>query len=295
MDEPEDWRDTEAWETYWKWRARKPHYGLHYIAVGAGRGAILLRERLSIPLSRASTGSRPSILFAGNGSSPEPWLYAHWGVACIALDVSPSACAASEKHRGHIESIEWLYCHAMECTRSERRPEKRDLLSRPDMPTARRRLAQQRREGGAVVVTCADMFEYEPPAPVSAVVSRFAFQRFSDSDRDELARRFARWLVPGGMLLIEGRFVPGGADHEERHLIHSHLRAAGFFIHRAETERRELELVLAARRQQASRTSEADWRAEWERLHELEIDENGREEMHRAAGGRVAAIDLTSG
>jgi hypothetical protein len=295
MDEPEDWRDTRAWETYWKRRTREPLFGLHYRAVGAGRGAILLRERLSIPLSRASSSPPPSILFAGNGTSPEPWLYAHWGVACIALDVSPSACAALERRRGDLKCIEWFYCQAMECERTERKPREGDLVSRPDMPTARKRVAEQHREGGAVVVTCADMFDYEPPTPVAAIVSRFSFQRFCDSDRDELARRFARWLVPGGMLLIEARFVPGGADHEQRHRIHSHLRTAGFFIHRAESERGELELSLARRRQHVSGTGETDWRAGWERLRELEIDEDRREEMHRAAGGRVAAIDLTSG
>ena len=97
---PDDGRDADGWGRYWRRTVGEPRFGDHYSTVGRGLGAIWLRDRLSIPVPMAPEGRRPRILFAGNGHSPEPWLYAHWGCECVVLDVSPTACAAPLCQRG---------------------------------------------------------------------------------------------------------------------------------------------------------------------------------------------------
>ncbi len=296
---PENWRDNDAWELYWQRAASRLSSG-HYWAVGQGRGARLLRQQIAVPFESASGRRRPRILFAGNGNSPEPWLYANWGCECLAVDVSSTACAAVEKLRRGRRILERFYCETECCEILETEPGEIYPYSRPDLATARSRLRAERREGGSVEVTCADLFSYEPAKPVDAIVSRFTFQRFSAQDRDDLAARLASWLIPAGLLLIEGRFVPGGwEDFEDRHRIHSHLRQAGFFIHQGDTTRLAMELGLRAHRQHVSGVKAGETalsvRETGMQCQRLGAEELEREARFRAAGGRVAAIDLSSG
>jgi hypothetical protein len=49
----------------------------------------------------------------------------------------------------------------------------------------------------------ADLFGYEPERPFHAIISRQAYQGLPPRHREELARRFFRWLHPGGTAIVE--------------------------------------------------------------------------------------------
>jgi len=104
-----------------------------------------------------------------------------------------------------------------------------DMTCRPYMATIeprRQHAIKEHRPGGRVTIVNEDLFAYEPEQPFHAIFSQRAYQGFPPERREELARRFCRWLHPGGLLLwvwllstakIAGKFreVDGGEGAKE--------------------------------------------------------------------------------
>jgi hypothetical protein len=68
----------------------------------------------------------------------------------------------------------------------------------PNAEKSRQRVIEEHRPGGRVTIVNEDLFAYEPEQPFHAFSQR-AYQGFPPERREELARRFFRWLHPGGL------------------------------------------------------------------------------------------------
>jgi hypothetical protein len=82
---------------------------------------------------------------------------------------------------------------------------------------------EEHQSGGCVSIIQADLFAFEPQQPFDAIFSRRAYQGLPLERREELARRFFRWLRPGGLAFIETLNLRG-----EREPFEGPFRAAGF-------------------------------------------------------------------
>jgi hypothetical protein len=84
------------------------------------------------------------------------------------------------------------------------------------------RVAEEYRPGGGLSVVNEDLFAYEPNQPFHAIFSRRAYQGFPFDRREELARRFFRWLHPGGIAFVEMQNI------DVREPFEGPFQAAGF-------------------------------------------------------------------
>jgi hypothetical protein len=92
----------------------------------------------------------------------------------------------------------------------------------PNLEKSLARVPEEHRPGGRLAIVAADLFSYEPKLRFHAIVSRRAYQGFPLDRREELARRFFRWLRPGGFAFVEMSNI------HERKGFEGPFRAAGF-------------------------------------------------------------------
>ncbi|MCC7424738.1 MAG: class I SAM-dependent methyltransferase [Planctomycetaceae bacterium] len=189
---PNDWMNLEDWDRYWTrvladdfWRAANmeswdfDRTGLAYLQATADR-----------PKHR--------ILFAGNGISPEPFGFSHKGCEVTVLDVSSVACRFVESLEVSADLLAPMFPEF-----HENRSPGGLITRRLNRESSRTRVEQEHRSGGSVKIVNADLFHWEPAGPFDAIFSRRAYQGFEWPEQEEIARRFYRWLCPGGIAFIE--------------------------------------------------------------------------------------------
>jgi hypothetical protein len=170
---------------------------------------------------KARRGHR--ILLAGNGISPEPYGFAHAGCDVTVVDVSTVACRFVESLEVTTDLLARMFPVY----------EETDLLCRVRNSEIRKcelnieksslRVGKEQRPGGSLSIVTADLFTFEPEQPFHAIFSRRAYQGLPPDRREELARRFFRWLRPGGLAFVETLNLRGAFKPFEEP-----FRAAGF-------------------------------------------------------------------
>jgi hypothetical protein len=209
---PQDWMDFPDWDRYWSevladkfWKARRME-------------TLFLDRTTHCYLQGVEQRRGHRILLAGNGISPEPYAFVHAGCDVTVIDVSPVACrflASLEVTSNLLAPMFPVYdttTTAEGWTRLDHNVEKSCL-----------RVAAEQRPGGSLSVVNADLFAFEPERPFHAIFSRRAYQGFPLDRRKELARRFFRWLQPGGIAFVEMLNI-----HHDRNPFEGPFRSAGF-------------------------------------------------------------------
>jgi len=89
----------------------------------------------------------------------------------------------------------------------------------PAMTRAVKALAEESELDNLTVVTAsADVIQF-PDASLDAVISNYALHHLRDPDKKALIRSAARWLKPGGVLLVGDMMFGRGATHQDRRII----------------------------------------------------------------------------
>lgn len=217
---PRSWRNNPGWDRYWaltiadeKWREPMVFRG------GFGFQQILdwLREQRF-----------RRILFAGNGISLQPYALAHIGFDATALDVSSVAS----------EFVKQFPITPANLTRflpayvPKWYPHRESYFRTYDEDESLKRVERECAPGGSVQVITADMFAYSPEVPFDIVYSRTSFQGFEPTGRAELARRFADWVRPGGVCIVETMNVSSEGCIE----MVGEFQSAGFFVRGVESQ-----------------------------------------------------------
>jgi cyclopropane fatty-acyl-phospholipid synthase-like methyltransferase len=78
--------------------------------------------------------------------------------------------------------------------------------------------------GGIVSVVNEDLFAYEPERQFDAIFSIRAYQGFPRPHQEELARRFHRWLRPGGIAVVLMINVDRGRAAQEQPFLDAGFR-----------------------------------------------------------------------
>jgi hypothetical protein len=215
IETPTDWMNLPDWDRYWSevladgfWTASNVEtWSFEFTSLPYLRG---LQQR---------EGHR--VLLAGNGISPEPYGFAHAGCDVTVVEVSGVACR-------FVQSLEVTPdLLGLQFTAYD---DVMDLASGHPVQTSNREKSlklvdEEHRPGGCLSIITSDLFTYEPSQPFDAIFSRRAYQGFPLERREELARRFFRWLRPGGLAFIETMNV-----FRERERFESPFRAAGFRV-----------------------------------------------------------------
>ncbi len=158
------------------------------------------------------------VLLAGNGIAPEPFGFAHAGCDVTVVEVSGVAC----RFLGSLQVTPDLLRHMFTVYDKVLDPDLRMRVSRPSPEKSLELVDAEYRPGGCVSIIAADLFNYEPSQPFDAIFSRRAYQGLPLDRREELARRFYRWLRPGGFAFVEMINI------HERESFEGPFRAAGF-------------------------------------------------------------------
>ena len=89
----------------------------------------------------------------------------------------------------------------------------------PAMTRAVKALAEESELDNLIVVTAsADLIRF-PDASLDAVISNYALHHLRDPDKKALIHSAARWLKPGGVLLVGDMMFGRGATHQDRRII----------------------------------------------------------------------------
>jgi SAM-dependent methyltransferase len=143
------------------------------------------------------------VLLAGNGISPEPYGFAHAGCNVTVVDVSAVACRFLRSLQVTPELLSRMFTVYDDVLD----PDWNMRVRRPSPEKSLQLVDAEYRPSGCVSIIAADLFNYEPTQPFDAVFSRRAYQGLPLDRREELARRFYRWLRPGGFAFVEMRLV----------------------------------------------------------------------------------------
>ncbi len=77
-----------------------------------------------------------------------------------------------------------------------------------------------------VSIEVSDLREFElPPASVDLVVSSYALHHLADADKQALVARAARWLRPGGRLVIADMMFGRGRSQRDRNILRQKVAA----------------------------------------------------------------------
>lgn len=206
---PKDWMDLADWDRYWSetladdfWRKARINDWSY-----AGRSYL------------ESVGQREGhrVLLAGNGISAEPYAFAHAGCDVTAVEVSAVAC----QFLASIEVTPQLLAPMFPVYDDTVLPNG-FTVKRLNVEKSCDRVTKEKRPGGRLSIVCEDLFRYEPEKPFHVIFSTRAYQGFPPDRCQELARRFYRWLEPGGIAFIEMLNIRGREPLEDP------FRAAGF-------------------------------------------------------------------
>jgi hypothetical protein len=158
------------------------------------------------------------VLLAGNGISTEPYGFAHAGCDVTVVDVSAVACRFVESLKLTPDGLGRMY------TAYDRvmDPSLGLMVHRPNPAKSLALVRDEHRPGGSVSIIAADLFAFDPEHRFDAIFSRRAYQGLPLDSREELARRFFRWLLPGGFAFVET------INLREQETFEGPFRAAGF-------------------------------------------------------------------
>ncbi|MHB1854985.1 MAG: class I SAM-dependent methyltransferase [Acidimicrobiales bacterium] len=95
----------------------------------------------------------------------------------------------------------------------------------PAMTRGVRALAEEAGLNNLTVVTASAELMRFPDQSLDAVISNYALHHLRDSDKQELIRSAARWLKPGGVLLVGDMMFGRGATQQDRRIIADKVRA----------------------------------------------------------------------
>lgn len=189
---PTDWMDFADWDRYWSEVLASDFWTKANMKTWSF-------ERTSLGhLERVEKREGHRILLAGNGISPEPYGFVHAGCDVTVAEVSVVACrflASLEVTPRLLAQMFPVY----DKTVTRQGWTQLDL----NLEKSCVRVEEQRRPCGTISIVNADLFCYEPAQPIHAIFSRRAYQGFPLDLRQELARRFYRWLRPGGTAFVE--------------------------------------------------------------------------------------------
>ena len=208
---PSDWMDLPAWDRYWSDVLADKFW------TSANMKTWFFERTSLCYLQRVEQRHGHRVFFAGNGISPEPYGFAHAGCDVTAADVSAVAChflASLEATDNLLARLFPVYDKMVT----------RQGWAQPDVngEKSRYRVAAEHRPGGSLAIVTADLFAFEPEQPFHAIFSRRAYQGLPLDRRAELARRFFRWLQPGGLAFVEMLNI------RDRQPFEDPFRAAGF-------------------------------------------------------------------
>ena len=210
---PKDWMNLPDWDRYWS----------EVLADEFWKSANMETccfERTSLEYLRGvEQRENHRVLLAGNGISPEPYAFAHAGCDVTVVDVSAIACRFLQSLHVTPELLGRMFTVYEEIMD----PDLHMRVHRPSPEKSLKLVDAEYRPGGCVSIITADLFNYEPSQPFDAIFSRRAYQGLPLDRREELARRFYRWLRPGGIALVEMINI-----RVERESFEGPFRAAGF-------------------------------------------------------------------
>jgi hypothetical protein len=208
---PDDWMDLADWDRYWS----------EVLADGFWRQVNLetwhFHSTSLCYLQQLERREGHRVLLAGNGISPEPYGFVHAGCDVTVVDVSAVACrfvASLEVTPSLLATMFTVFVKSPE-------PGGWNVWE-PNLEKSLVLVAEEHRPGGCLSIVPTDLFTYEPEQPFHAIFSRRAYQGLPLDRREELARRFFRWLRPGGLAFIEMLNI------RERKPFEEPFRAAGF-------------------------------------------------------------------
>lgn len=159
----------EAWDAFWNQELEDP-LNRRYVQVGSGA---LIALHWIAPLR---TPGRQRLLLTGNGCSLAPYLLARGGFQVSALDISPVASAAVATVEPNLMAL---------------------LTGAPS-----RKSAPKTRPGGSVAVVTADVLSWEAEARFDVIYDDRLATLLPPEVCPEIARRYHRWLNPGGICVL---------------------------------------------------------------------------------------------
>jgi hypothetical protein len=184
VEAPTNWMDLADWDRYWSDVLADDFW------TDANLGAMAFEFTSLCHLAGVENREGHRVLLAGNGISLEPYGFAHAGCDVTVVEVSAVAC----RFLTGLEVTPLLLAPLFPVY---------DETGRLNLEKSCRRVAEEKRPGGRVAVVTGDVFRYEPEQPFHAIFSRRAYQGFPPDRREELAKRFFRWLHPGGTACVE--------------------------------------------------------------------------------------------
>jgi hypothetical protein len=209
---PIDWMDLPDWDRYWS----EVLADKFWTSVNLDTMSFAWTSLQYLRGLERREGHR--VLLAGNGISPEPYGFAHAGCDVTVVEVSAVACRVLHALKGSpglLGRMFTAYDRVMD-------PALGIVVQKPSPEKSLELLEEEHRPGGCLSIITADLFTYEPTQPFDAIFSRRAYQGFSLDRREGLARRFFRWLAPGGFAFVEMLNI------SDREPFEGPFRAAGF-------------------------------------------------------------------
>jgi SAM-dependent methyltransferase len=221
---PHDPRNGTAWDRFWEDLLAGGH-SLRYIRLEATDGAY--RGHIA---TLHDFGMR-RVLFAGNGITVLPYLFAHCGLQAVAVDISSVATDFAAQHPPE----EALFLDFFSETSPQRHAGSADILPHFDPEKTRQAMHDARRSGGSQEFLREDLFTYEPgDGAFGAIVMNYVAEHYPANDRHALAERLYSWLAPGGILVIESRYDQLKLLNWEGSVkegLEEPFEAAGFLVH----------------------------------------------------------------
>lgn len=211
---PLDWMDLADWDRYWSEVLASPFWK-KATSTERGFARTSLQYLLDVEQRREHR-----VLLSGNGISHEPFGFRHAGCDVTVVDVSTVACQHLASIERQTDALAEMFAVFDKTVTS-----KGATFLTPNKEKSQQNVATEWRPGGSISIVAADLFAYEPKQPFNAIISRKAYQALPMDRREELARRFYRWLQPGGTAFVEMLNIRG-----ERELFEEPFIAAGFQV-----------------------------------------------------------------
>ena len=263
---PRDPRNAGEWNQFWR-EVFRSNCQLDYLRLDT------CDDRYVDFLAYLHFDEPPPVLFAGNGISLLPRIFAHMGCRSLAVDIAPNAIEfaaqddLTERHLHYFfgQGPFPVFLHE-EVTRAT---------------------AQAHREGGSVEFVLGDLFSAGSGKDVfQMAVMQNLMEHFEREDQRTLARHLFDAVAPGGILIAESQRHIGliHTDVEFRG-IEEPLEEAGFLIFMKEALRWKCEQMREWRARVRERQRPIPW---WSRLRpkviwtvEMEADSQWLREIQR--------------